>query len=399
MRIVQINSYIVGSTGNIMRQISDAAKANGHDVYMICPKSRVNCSHKKVKNLYLMGSILLRNIHILLARITGYNGCYSKLSTFILIEKLKKINPDIIHLHNLHNSYINFQMLFNYIKTKKIKVIWTLHDCWPFTGHCAHFMGIQCLKWKNGCGECKQIHSYPFSYVDRSAQMWKIKKESFTNVRDMTIVTPSVWLADLVKQSFLSEYKIQVINNGIDLNIFKQYDSKFKSDYNIANKKMILGVAIGWGYSKGLDVFIKLSEILDDNYSIVLVGTNEKIDKLLPKKIISIHKTFNQEELAAIYSAADVFVNPTREDNYPTVNMEAISCGTPVITFNTGGSAEILNDETGIVVDVDDFSGLVNAIIKICNTSMFQDVNFAEYAKKFDRNKKYSEYIKLFENK
>ena len=215
----------------------------------------------------------------------------------------------------------------------------------------------------------------------------------------MTIVTPSKWLANLVKESYLGEYPVRVINNGIDLSIFKPTESDFRSKHGIGDKKMLLGVALGWGARKGLDVFIKLAEKLDaEKYQIVLVGTDESIDKMLPENIISIHRTQNQRELAEIYTAADVFVNPTREDNYPTVNMEAIACGTPVITFDTGGSTEILDESTGLVTKSNTTDGILECIRNLESSADKSKENCLVRAKNFDKESRFEEYVSLFEN-
>ena len=380
-----------------MLQIAAEARKQGHEVYTCCPKSRSNLK-KKVDHQILIGNIFSRNLHIKLAKLTGYNGCFSILSTWNCLRKIKKISPDLIHLHNLHNCYINLPMLFKFIKKYNIRVIWTLHDCWSFTGQCPHFTLAKCEKWKIGCYECQSYREYPQSRVDKTQKMWKLKKKWFTGINNMTIVTPSQWLADLVKQSFLKDYPVQVINNGIDLETFKPISSDFRQRYNISESQyVLLGVAFGWGKRKGLDVFVELSKRLDDKqYKIVLVGTDYSVDKMLPKNIISIHRTQNQTELAEIYSVADLFVNPTREENYPTVNMESIACGTPVLTFRTGGSSEILDDKTGYVVDADDIDDLEKQIVCICTKQVFSEDDCLERAMKFANNIKFQEYINLY---
>ena len=287
-------------------------------------------------------------------------------------------------------------MLFNYIKKYNIRTIWTLHDCWAFTGHCPHFDMIGCDKWKTCCCECPQYKEYPKSFFDNSKYMYKLKKKWFTGAKNLTIVTPSNWLAGLVKQSFLKDYPVKVINNGIDLTIFKPIESEFKKIYSIEDKSILLGVAFGWGVKKGLDVFIELSEKLDDKFQIVLVGTDENTDKKLPKNIISIHRTQNQTELAEIYSAANLFINPTREENYPTVNMESIACGTPVLTFNTGGSPEILTEDTGIVVPKNDIDTMFNQINNMFQNNYFSKEKCINKAKSFNMNDKYNQYVGLY---
>ena len=273
-----------------MLQIADLATKKGHEV--IC-SFYARRNKDKDKNCIYIGNKVSHNIHKKLYRKTGNNGCYSKISTWNFLRKVKKFDPDLIHIHNLHNCYINLPMLFDYIKKNNKKVVWTLHDCWSFTGQCPYFTAVGCEKWKTGCHDCEQINRYPSCSVDRTDKMWNRKKEWFTGVQNLTIVTPSQWLADLVKQSFLKDYPVKVINNGIDLDVFKPTESDFRTKHNLEDKKIILGVASVWEVRKGLDVFIELSKRLDDRYKIVLVGTNDEVDKKLPEGIISIHRTSN----------------------------------------------------------------------------------------------------------
>lgn len=397
MKTVLINSCNFGSTGNIMLEIAETAENGGYTAAVCYPQSRDNSRKQKEKDL-IIGTRFSRNIHLMLAEITGLNGCFSYFSTMKLLKKLDKLKPDIIHLHNLHNCYINLSLLFKYIKKHNIKTVWTLHDCWAFTGHCPHFDMIGCDKWKTGCYSCPQYKEYPKSLFDNSKIMYRLKKKWFTGIKDMTIVTPSEWLAGLVKESYLKDYPVKVINNGIDLNVFKPTESDFREKYALENKYIVLGVAFGWGKRKGLDVFIELAKRLDEEkYKIVLAGTDDNVDKLLPDNIISIHRTQNQTELAEIYTAADVFANPTREENYPTVNMEALACGTPVVTFNTGGSPEMLDETCGAAVAKDDNDAMYNEIIRICEKKPYSLEACIKKAKGFDKNEKFGEYIRLYE--
>lgn len=397
MKTVLINSCNFGSTGNIMLEIAETAENGGYTAAVCYPQSRDNSRKQKEKDL-IIGTRFSRNIHLMLAEITGLNGCFSYFSTMKLLKKLDKLKPDIIHLHNLHNCYINLSLLFKYIKKHNIKTVWTLHDCWAFTGHCPHFDMIGCDKWKTGCYSCPQYKEYPKSLFDNSKIMYRLKRKWFSGVKNMTIVTPSEWLASLVKESYLKYYPVKVINNGIDLNVFKPTESDFRKKYALENKYIVLGVAFGWGRRKGLDVFIELARRLDkEKYKVVLVGTDDNVDKLLPENIISIHRTQNQTELAEIYTAADVFANPTREENYPTVNMEALACGTPVVTFNTGGSPEMLDETCGAAVAKDDNDAMYNEIIRICEKKPYSLEACIKKAKGFDKNEKFGEYIRLYE--
>ena len=397
MKTVLINSCNFGSTGNIMLEIAETAENGGYTAAVCYPQSRDNSRKQKEKD-FIIGTRFSRNIHLMLAEITGLNGCFSYCSTLKLLKKLDKLKPDIIHLHNLHNCYINLSLLFKYIKKHNIKTVWTLHDCWAFTGHCPHFDMIGCDKWKTGCYSCPQYKEYPKSLFDNSKIMYRLKRKWFTGVENMTIVTPSEWLASLVKESYLKDYPVKVINNGIDLNVFKPTESDFSEKYALENKYIVLGVAFGWGRRKGLDVFVELARRLDkEKYKVVLVGTDDNVDKLLPENIISIHRTQNQTELAEIYTAVDVFANPTREENYPTVNMEALACGTPVVTFNTGGSPEMLDETCGAAVAKDDNDAMYNEIIRICEKKPYSLEACIKKAKGFDKNEKFGEYIRLYE--
>ena len=370
MKVVQINSECgKGSTGKIVTAISDLLFEKGIENYIFYSGNHKSTYHRGIMIQKKAGI----RIHQILSRVFGDQGFHSYFSTLRLIKMIKKINPDVILMHNLHGYYLHLGVLFCYLKKFDGKVFWTLHDCWAFTGHCTHFTIEKCDRWKKECGNCPQIHKYPYSwFFDRSKKLYQKKKKLFLSVKDMTIITPSEWLSGLVKESFLSEYPCKVINNGIDIEIFKPTKNDFKVKHSIENKKMVLGVASVWSYEKGLDVFINLAQKLDDSkYKIVMVGTDDSIDKQLPKNIISIHRTNNQKELAEIYSAADVFLNPTREDNYPSVNMEAIACGTKVVAFDTGGCQEILSNFNGTIIKDKSLENVIKAIVAV--TSDLQD--------------------------
>lgn len=401
MRVAQINMVHWGSTGNIMLQIAQAGRKLGIEMqtFSTCEAS---IRYKKMPPApdghLFYGSYVENNLHYYISRITGKYGCYSYFATWRLIRQLKAFRPDLIHLHNLHSAFLNFPALFKYIKKYNIPVVWTLHDCWAFTGKCPHFAIAACSRWKTGCHTCPQMEAYPRSVIDSSRSMWQKKKKWYAGMHNLTIVTPSLWLADLTKESFLKESDICVINNGIDLTVFKPTESDFRKKYDCQEKFVILGVAFDWGYRKGLDVFIEMAKQIEECYQIVLVGTNDHIDKVLPDGIISIHKTQNQLELAKIYTAADLFVNPTREDNYPTVNMESLACGTPVLTFRTGGSPEIIDDTCGSTVECNDLDSLINEIRRIKETDPFLKKACITRSKSFDMNQKYDEYLELYKD-
>jgi len=390
MRVAQINATCSrGSTGKICHGISKLSTDSGIEnrVYYVSSNTDYELAVKYATD----GEIKLAS---LASRVFGNWGFNSKSSTQRLIKELEDFSPDVVHLHNIHGHNCHLELLFNYLKEKKTKVVWTFHDCWAFTGYCTHFDMIGCEKWQRQCKDCPQRNDYSW-FFDKSERLYKKKKELFSDL-DMTIVTPSEWLCDNVKLSFLKDYPVKVINNGIDLSVFNPMKSDFREKYGLEDKYIVLGVAFGWDERKGLDVFVELSRSLPESYQVVLVGTNEKIDKVLPDNIVSIHRTQNQMELAEIYTAADVFVNPTREENYPTVNMEALACGTPVVTFKTGGSAEIIDSTCGISVEKNEIEYLEREVIRICEVSMFTKEVFIEKAKSFDMYKRFQEYIDLY---
>lgn len=398
MKIVEVNCVPYGSTGMIARSITTLSKKYGESffAYSWTKKKRRNV----LEDEFLIGGLLEKYISIKLEFLTGNIGSFGFFSTKKLINKIKKIKPNIVHLHNLHEGYINLKMLFNFLDKENINVVWTLHDCWSFTGHCPHFDMIKCNKWKKKCYNCSIYKNYPKSLFDNSKKMYERKKKIFTGLKEdnLTIVTPSIWLSNMVKKSFLSKYNTVVINNGINLDVFKPSTSNdyFKNKYGIVNKKVLLGVSYNWTNNKGLDIFVKLANDLDSKYQIVLVGTSKKIDKILPPNVISIHRTSSQEELIKIYSSADMFINPTREEVFGLVNVEALACGLPVITFNTGGSPEIIDDSCGYVIEKDNYDELKKYITDYFKNERFKKYNCIKRARSFDGNEKYHEYIDLF---
>lgn len=390
VKIVQINATCgVGSTGKICVGISQVLTENKIENYILYSsqsngyKLGIKCSNDKYIKIQALNS-----------RIFGNYGFNSKRATRKILSELERIKPDIVHLHNIHGHDCHFDMLLTYLKERNIKTVWTFHDCWCFTGYCTYFDVVCCNKWKKTCNDCPQKNTFSF-FFDKSLKLHNKKKAAYDEL-DLTIVTPSKWLAGMVKESFLKDFTTYIINNGIDLNVFKPTEKTLVSIKKTKDEKIVLGVADAWIYRKGLDVFVKLSERLPENYKIVLVGTDENVDKQLPKNIVSIHRTSNQKELVEIYTSADVFVNPTREENYPTVNMESLACGTPVLTFRTGGSPEILDETCGSVVECDDIDALEKEIIRICEINPYSKEDCIKRAKAFDQNERFMEYVELY---
>lgn len=383
MKIVQINTFSYKAAGNIMMNLHKAMLKQGIDSYVAWGRGR------KAENdhEYYMDDDFGVKVHGIYTRITDKHGFASKSATIKLLNWIDNIHPDIIHLHCIHGYYINMELLFNYIKKDNIKVVWTQHDCWAFTGHCAYFDVVGCDKWKTGCHNCEQSNTYPASKVlDNSKYNWQRKKELFSGL-DMTIVAPCNWLADLMRKSFLGNYPIEVIYNGIDTTVFKPTESDFKKKYGIENKKIILGVAGEWTERKGLKDFVALDQLIDHyKYQIILVGVNRNQQRSLPNTIILIGRTENVQELVEIYSSAYVYFNPTYEDNFPTTNLEALACGVPAITYNTGGSPEAVNK--CCVIEKGDVSVM---------TEFFETIDRpAKLHKQFESKSMIKNYIQLY---
>ena len=392
MKIVQINVTCgAGSTGKTCVSVSNLLSAENIENYIlyVSGKSSFPYGVKYTSDKYL-------KLQALKSRIFGNYGFNSKYATKKIIGEFDRIRPDIVHLHNIHSHNCNLSILFSYFKEKNIKLFWTFHDCWAFTAYCPYFDLAKCKKWMNECHDCSQHKTYSW-FFDRSKFLFNEKKKLFQGL-NLTIITPSQWLANLVKQSFLKDYPVKIINNGIDLFVFKPTESDFRKKNELVGKKVVLGVALGWDKRKGIDVFLELAKRLPDDYRIVLVGTDDKVDKQMQTNIISIHRTQNQKELAEIYTAADVFANPTREENYPTVNMESIACGTPVVTFRTGGSPEILDETCGSVVDCDDIDAMEIEIRRICEEKPYSLEACLRRAESFDMNARFKEYVELYKD-
>lgn len=388
MKVCQINIFGNLSTGRIAVDIYRTLRENGHEGIVAFARNSIpnDVPHYKFGN---KKSIYLDALQSRLRDNAGFN---SICPTRQLLKKISEYDPDIIHLHNLHGYYLNVEMLFEYLKERGKPVVWTLHDCWSFTGHCCNFEFVGCNKWKEGCERCPQTHAYPSSIVDHSKRNYIRKKGIFANVDKLTIVTPSIWLKDLVKQSYMSKYHVEVIRNGVDLSVFKPTEGKWMEKNHIDEKKIILGVAGSWSPTKGLNDIIEISKKLPKEYKVVVVGVDKRQKRSIPESILAIERTNNPYELAEIYSSAQVFINPTYDDNFPNVNIEALACGTPVITYNTGGGPEIINDMNGAIVPKGDINLMVDRVI---HTQKKAD-NCIMTAQEFERNKCYHQYIQLY---
>lgn len=351
MKLLEINVNCgAGSTGRITADIAAAALKTGIDACVAYGREYRETGVPSFR----FGSRADFLAHTALARLTDRAGFYSRSATRRLIDYIESYNPDVIHLHNLHGYFVNIDLLFSALAARCCPVIWTMHDCWAFTGHCSNFDYVGCTRWREGgCRDCPQKNMYPASYLaDASARNFREKRGIFRRLppERLSIVTPSEWLAGRVRESFMSDYPVTVIPNGIDLSVFRPTPSGFRARYGLENKKIILGVAGVWYGHKGLYDFIELSRLVSDEYRIVMVGVNDKEKKLLPGNIIAVSRTENAAQLAGIYTAADVFVNPSIEETMGMTTAEALACGTPVITYNRTAVPETADTSCGIAV-------------------------------------------------
>ena len=391
------------STGRIMQEIGEIAMANGWDSYIAYSYGRDGIKPCKSK-LMPVGDKLSVAFHGLWTRLTDRHGLASNMATRKFINEIKALQPDIIHIHNVHGYFLNYKLFFEFLKGIDIPVIWTVHDSWIYTGHCYYYSSIQCDRWMTGCGNCPQQRKFPTSwFVDRSAANFEDKSNSFNSIKDkLTIVPVSEWIRGEMSHSFLKECNFRVIHNGINLDVFdvQPDDKAVREKYGLGDKKIILGLASIWSKEKGWDDFVKMSEMLSDDEVIMMVGVTEKQQEQLLKGVVGIKRTENVRQLAELYSAATAFVNPTWQDNYPTVNLEAIACGTPVVTYRTGGSVEAVTEDTGYVVEQGDVAGLLKAVREIKNKGKEQyTAKCRAYAlANFRKEERYADYLKLYED-
>jgi len=390
MRILQINSvYMKGSTGKIVYDISNEVSTDS-DSYVIFGRQ----SGVPSKNIHFVYNHFSFYYHVFLTRIFDRHGFGSKNITRRVLKLIENINPDIIHIHNLHGYYLNIRILLEYLTLFNKPIVWTLHDSWLYTGHCAYYTMHQCNKWMEMCQKCPARNDYPKSIMfDNSKINFQTKKSLLQNFANITFVTPSNWLKSEVEHSYLKNHEIRVISNGINLTVFKPSEKNFFSDDRYNNKFILLGVSNGWDNRKGLNVFHELSKILDDSFVIFLVGLSKKQIKELPNNIIGVEKTGSAVELAEIYSSADLFVNASVEETFGLVTLESLACGTPVVVFDATAIPEVVTPKTGYVVNKNDINGLrkviLNAREKPLNSS-----DCIKHAGKYD-SKTMSKHYKL----
>lgn len=392
-KLLQINiTANWGSTGKIAEAIGIAVMKAGWESYIAYGR----WSNPSQSQLIKIGGGYDMYFHFLEQRIRDNEGLCSRIATKRLLRQIENIKPDVLQLHNIHDHYLNYRLLFEYLNQTDIKVVWTFHDCWAFTGHCFHFVTKKCMRWQTSCYDCPLKNVYPKTLLDRSAKNYDLKKELFAGNKNLTIVPCSDWMAGFVKQSFLKDKRIEVIKNGVDLSVFYPLERDANN-----NKFSILAVSNVWNEDKGLGDIFKMRKLLPESYRITIVGLTSKQVDALPVGIAGIERTQNVQELVRLYSDASVLINPTYADTFPTVNLEALACGTPVITYRTGGSPEAVSSETGWVVEQGDIETValnVKSIVKMSKSEVIvQRKACRERAEQeFDKEKCFNRYLQLY---
>lgn len=389
----------MGSVSRITEQIGQLVLHNNWESYIAYGRD----PRPSQSRLIRIGTDWDVNMHKIYSLLLDRQGLASSKSTKRLIENIIEIKPDLIHLQNTHGYYLNYRLLFEFLASLNIPVVWTFHDCWSITGHCSHFDLIKCDRWKTGCHKCPQIRCYPKSlFVDNSRNNYVLKKSLFTAVNNITLVPVSDWIKNVLKDSFLSIYPIHRIYNGIDTEVFspqtKEAVSMVRKKRGFGDKMILLGVATSWGKNKGLYDFYRLQYLLKDDEQVVLIGLSDKQLRSLPDNIVGISRTENLEELASLYSAADLFLNLTYEDTFPTTNIESLSCGTPVLTYNTGGSPESLTEDTGFVVEQGNLEEVLTTIriVKAKGKAFYSSSCRNRALANFKKEDRYQEYFDLY---
>ena len=395
IKVLQINSTLNwGGTGFVAEHIGQFVNEKGGDSYIAYGRYGNPTKSKSIK----IGNKWDVYFHVLQTRIFDRHGLASQRATHKLIHKIKNINPDIIHLHNIHGYYVNYPILFDYLFSSGKPVIWTLHDCWAFTGHCSHYSCVKCYRWQENCQNCCQKEYYPKSlFHDRSSLNYLEKKKFFTSIKNMVIVPVSDWLKEEVKKSFLNKYKTKRIYNGIDLNLFKPGGIS-SNKLKLLNKFIILGVASIWDEKKGMNDFVKLSQKIPNDFQILLIGLTEKQKLKLPKEIIGILRTNSLTELAEYYSYADVYINFSVEESFGLTTCEAMACGTPVIVYDTTACSEMVSADTGFIVEQGNMEGVVYAIkqIKSVGKVAYTQACRERAVKHFNKEDRCAEYLQLY---
>lgn len=396
MRVFQLNTFCgVKSTGRIALEIAKLVKNDGGECLIGYGVPELSPDAKDYA--FRIGLPFERKVHAAMRKLLDAEGYGSLLGTLSLIRKLKQFQPDLIHIHNLHGCYLHLPTLFRYLKKTQIPVVWTLHDCWPFTGHCAYFDYSRCERWKTGCHSCPQQKSYPVCIgLDGSKRNYRHKKKWFSMLKNLTFVAPCEWMLKPLKASYMGKYPAKVILNGVNLEAFAPTSGSLREEYQLQNCKICLSVAAEWDARKGLTYLKQAAEKLGSDYRFVVIGLDDEQIQQLPDNMLGLQRTANVKELAAWYTSADCLVNPTLEDNMPMVNLEALACGTPVAVFETGGCPEAVDASCGIVVPQGDVDSLCDAVVHLTQNKPVLTDNCIKRAALFDCQKTFQQYLALY---
>lgn len=394
MKIFQINTVCgSGSTGRIAVDLAHMLEEHGDECCIAFSRG----TKPEDVDCFQFGNKAEIYWHGIMTRLTDRHGMYSKGATKELIEKIKKYQPDIIHLHNIHGYYLNIQLLFEFLREYNKPVVWTLHDCWSYTGHCSHYTCVECNRWQKECYKCPLKRDYPGSILlDHSTQNYRTKKQLFTSLVKLHLVTPSEWLKNEVEKSFFMDIPCTAIPNGIEIEKFVYRENNLKKTLGISNKKVILGVANVWTEQKGINDFIQLAELLDETYQLVMIGVDEQRKKRLPANIIALDRTKNIEELIDYYSMADIYFNSSIEETMGMTTGEAICCGTPVVAYRSTAVPESVGDGCGVVLEPHDTEGVARAFAEIISRQEKYKNACLAYRQRFDKKISNEAYYKLY---
>ncbi len=397
-KLLQINSHSTyGAVGKLTEQLGRVASEQGWDTYLAAGKRHSRPSAQKTLSFDCVLSEYLHYLISLLFDAQG-RGLASYVETKLLIRKIKKLDPDIIHIHQIHGSYINYQILLKYLAKTRAKIVFTLHDCWYYTGHCTHYDYHGCMKWKDGCHDCTQLHEYPRSlFRDSSKKNYSLKKELFTSISNATFITVSKWLEGEARRSFLKNLDIRTIYNGVDLNVFR-FNPNTNLKLHDDSKYVLLGISNGWDKMKGLDDYFKLREMLPNEYKIILIGVIYGQEKNFPKGVIGVPRTANVQTLVEYYSECDIVMNLSYQESMGMTTVEGMACGKPSIVYDRTASPELVDEETGFVVKAGDIQEVVDAVISICEgKSSCNPISCRKRAELFyNKDIQYQKYIELY---
>lgn len=391
-KLLQINSVVnTGSTGRIAEQLGVLAISQGWESYIAYGREARGSQSRLIK----IGSKWDVNFHAIGSILTDRHGLFSRYATKKFLQQVDIIQPDVVHLHNLHGYYINVPMLLRYLKQKNIPTVITMHDFWLMTGHCA-YINQSCDRWKTGCGNCPRLNQYPAAKFDNTKANWKWKASLFIDMPNVTLVPVSYWLGRYVDESLLKNAKQNVIYNGIDTNVFKPFDGGASVGGVDWSKFTIMAIATRWTEANGYQDVMKLSSILPDNCQIVMVGLDEQQMSNLPKNIIGFRKTESFTQLQELYTKSDVIFNPNREVTFGLVTAEAMACGTPAIVLRDTAGEELVDEQTGYVIDsVEEVPELISTINQVDKNYMSKACR-DRVRELFNAEKQFQKYFDLY---